>query len=80
LVDSREIGKRLVRYRGSRTQKEVSDAVGVSVSSIAMYEAGKRMPRDDKKAALAQYYGTTVESIFFAGEYTHSELINRRDA
>lgn len=44
-----------------------------SVSSIAMYEAGKRVPRDEVKVALARFYGTTVEALFFADRFTVSE-------
>ena len=60
-----DIGKRLVRLRGSRTQEEVAKALGCSISAIGMYERGERMPRDEMKIAIAKYYDTTVQSIFF---------------
>ena len=66
MIDSHEIGKRLRVLRGEKTQKEVSKAVNISISALGMYESGKRVPRDEIKVALAQYYGSTVEKLFFA--------------
>lgn len=68
MVDATVIGKRLVALRGSRTQEEVANAVGVSLSAIGMYERGERVPRDEVKARLAAYYKRTVQAIFFASE------------
>lgn len=59
-------GKRLVALRGDRTQEKVAKDIGISTSALAMYETEKRIPRDEIKIALAKYYGTTVEAIFFA--------------
>lgn len=67
-MDTKEIGQRLVKLRGNRTQDEVAKAVGSSVSAIGMYERGERVPRDEMKLALAKYYDTTVQAIFFANE------------
>lgn len=61
-----EIGAELKTLRGDRPREEVALAVGVTVSSIAMYEAGARVPRDDTKAALARYFGKSVGELFFA--------------
>lgn len=60
------MAERLVKLRGKRTQKEVSEATGISISSIAMYETGKRIPSDEKKIKLAEYYKKSVQYIFFA--------------
>ncbi len=64
-MDAIAIGKELVRLRGSRTQEEVAKALGISLSAIGMYERGERIPRDEIKIAIAKYYDTTVQSIFF---------------
>ena len=58
--------KRLIVARGSRTREEVAAALGISVSAIAMYETGRRIPRDSIKQKLADYYHLTVQEIFFA--------------
>lgn len=60
------IAERLVKARGDRRREDVATAVGVSLSAIAMYENGERIPRDEIKIKLATYYGTTVQELFFA--------------
>ncbi len=60
-----EIGKRLTELRGSRTQQEVADAVNISVSAYSMYENGQRIPRDNIKIRLANYFKKPIYKIFF---------------
>ena len=67
-MDTTVIGRRLIKLRGNRTQDEVSKALGISLSAIGMYERGERIPRDEVKIAIAKYYDTTVQSIFFTDE------------
>ena len=64
-MDAKAIGKKLVNLRGNKTQEEVAQAIGVSVSAIGMYESGRRIPRDGVKIALANYYGMNIQSLFF---------------
>ena len=59
------IAKRLVKARGRQTQEQVAKSVGISTSALAMYETANRMPRDEVKKRLADYYGMTVQEIFF---------------
>ncbi len=59
-------GKRLVKLRGDKSQSEVAKALGIATSTLGMYETEQRVPRDSIKIALARYYGTTVQGIFFA--------------
>lgn len=61
----KNVAKKLVELRGERSREEVAKAVGVSVSAISMYENGERIPRDDIKVKIAQYYDKTVQEIFF---------------
>lgn len=64
-MEMQVIAKKLVELRGAKTQKEVAEAIGVSVSAIGMYETGVRIPRDEIKIRLAKYYGVSVGYIFF---------------
>lgn len=66
LMDSEKIAQTLVELRGARPRAEVATALGVSVSALAMYETGARIPRDETKRKIAQYYEKTVEEIFYA--------------
>lgn len=62
-----QIGKMMrgLREERNETIEEVSEAVNTSISAIAMYETGKRIPRDEIKIRIAEHYGVPVESIFF---------------
>ncbi len=64
-MDTEMIRERLIELRGRRRQKEVADAVGISQSTYAMYEKGKRIPNDEVKIKLADFFGKTVQEIFF---------------
>lgn len=55
----------LKKLRGKRTRDEVARAVGVTRSAWAMYERGERVPRDEVKVRIADYFGCTVQYIFF---------------
>ena len=61
----KKIAERLQKLRGERSREEVAKAVGVSISAIAMYENGERIPRDGIKLKLAEYYQKSVQEIFF---------------
>lgn len=66
-MDRKGIGKRLTALRvlKNETQKTVAEAIGVSESSLAMYESGERIPRDAVKIRIAKHFGVSVQSIFF---------------
>ena len=57
--------EKLIHLRGDKTQKEVSEAIGISTSTLGMYETGERIPRDDIKKKIAKYYDVSIEYLFF---------------
>lgn len=59
------VAERLIKARGSKKREEVAAAIGVSLSAITMYENGERVPRDETKIKLAEYYNKTVQELFF---------------
>lgn len=65
MKNDKKFPERLIALRGKKTQREVSGAVGISVGAYAMYELGERTPRDEVKIRLAEYFGKTVQEIFF---------------
>ena len=65
-MDNQKIADRLIKLRGSRTQAEVAQAIGVTPSAYSMYENGDRIPRDEIKKRISEYYKRTVNTIFFA--------------
>lgn len=64
-MDKKLIANRLVNLRGGKSRESVAESCGISVSALAMYENGNRIPRDDIKMRIAKYYDCSVESIFF---------------
>lgn len=66
-------GERLRRLRGNRRIVDVAKTIGISPSALSMYENTERMPKDDIKIRLANYYGRTVGYIFFDKSHTHGE-------
>lgn len=64
-MDAKRIAEKLIELRGEKSREEVSKAVEISVSALAMYEVGARVPRDEIKLRLAQFYGKSVQEIFF---------------
>ena len=60
------VGAKLRELRGSRSQLEVANVVGISKSALAMYERDERVPRDEIKIRLADYYGQSVQFIFYS--------------
>ena len=63
--DMKAIGKQLKLLRGDRTLEEVAKKTNIGRSALNMYELGLRMPRDEAKIKLANFYGTTVDELFF---------------
>ena len=60
-----DLSERLKKARGDRRREDVAKEVGVSLSAIAMYENGDRVPRDEVKIKLAKLYNTSVQALFF---------------
>lgn len=58
-------GCALRKLRGSKSQQEVADSLGISKSAWNMYESGNRVPRDELKIKIAEHFGITVGEIFF---------------
>ena len=68
-MDAVKIGRRLRELRGfDRTQEEVANSINIDRSMISLYESGKAIPTDEIKIALADYYGVSVGSLFYAEE------------
>lgn len=59
------VAEKLVKLRGDKSRETVAKACGISISALAMYERGERIPRDDIKVKLAEYYNRSVNFIFF---------------
>lgn len=65
-MNPKVIGARLKKLRGSKSLTDVASALDISVSALSMYENGERIPRDDIKIRISNYYGEPIHKIFFA--------------
>ena len=67
-MDAKKIGERIAALRKERGQSKrfLAEKTGCSYTSICAYEYGLRIPCDDAKVRIANHFGVTVESIFFA--------------
>lgn len=59
------IMKRLRELRGTRSRREVGEAIGVTKQAIAMYENGLRIPEDNIKIRMANFYNVSVQDLFY---------------
>lgn len=59
------IGRKLLLLRGNKTRAEVAKCLNISISALQMYENGQRIPKDNIKISIANYYEKTVQEIFF---------------
>jgi transcriptional regulator with XRE-family HTH domain len=62
------IGQKLIELRGARSREQIAAALGISVSAMQMYENNRRVPRDEIKMKLAQFYNVSVDEIFFSSQ------------
>jgi transcriptional regulator with XRE-family HTH domain len=67
-MNRKEIGKRLLKLRTDKglLQHQVAESIGVDKSTIGAYERGYRLPRDDVKVKLAEYYKVELSGLFYS--------------
>ena len=70
LLDNKMIGKNLKDLRATKqkTVSDVSNETGLKESALRNYECGIRIPNYKAMFTLADYYGTTVDYIFFTSK------------
>nr|WP_320026062.1 helix-turn-helix transcriptional regulator [uncultured Acetobacterium sp.] len=51
--------------RGERTQKEVSQAIGISEGQLWHIELGRTSPNDKVKPRMAKYFRVSLVALFF---------------
>jgi transcriptional regulator with XRE-family HTH domain len=57
---------RQLREKKGKTLQEVANDLDIDVSTLSCYETGKRIPKDDIKRKIADYYKRSISGIFFA--------------
>lgn len=64
-MNKEKMAKKLVELRGDKSREQVAVDLDISYSAVVSYEIGERVPRDEVKIRIANYYGIGVEDIFF---------------
>ena len=64
-MDKVSIGKKLVKLRGDKTREQVAVDLGISYPALVSYELGERVPKDEIKIKIAEYYGVSIEELFY---------------
>ena len=54
------------RMSRGMTQEQLGDAIDMSASAIAMYEAGRRRPKDNVAEALADVFNVPKWAIYYS--------------
>lgn len=85
MVDSSDkIGTRLraLRSKLDKSQAEMAQALGISQPQWSQYESGARRITLDVAAAIAMYYGVTLDWVYFGDPaglpMRHEDLAKRR--
>jgi len=53
----------LARKKAGLLQREVADALGVSMGTVAMWDTGRNNPRADMLPKIARLYGCTIDEL-----------------
>lgn len=64
-MNRQKIASTLRVLRNKRPREEVAMACGVTAQAISMYETGARIPSDEIKQRIAEFYQKTVQEIFY---------------
>ena len=57
-----------LREEKGLTKAELAEALNISPSAVSAYELGARIPRDDLKIKIAEFFGVSVIDLFFGNE------------
>lgn len=64
-MDRQKIAQTLRGLRGKKSREEVAMNCGVTAQAISMYENAIRIPSDDVKIKIADFFKKSVQEIFY---------------
>lgn len=59
---------KLLREEQSLNQSQLAEKLGIAVSSISQYESGDRIPSDDIKIKMADYFEVSLDFLMGLSE------------
>ena len=57
--------QKLRKLRGRKSVSTIAKEVGISDSAWSMYDQGQRIPRDEIKVRLCNFFGVSPVTLFF---------------
>ena len=67
-----------LRDRDGLSQRDLADKLGISKSTISMYEMGKRHPKFEDEEAIADFFNVDLNTLRGKRIYEDSAEINER--
>ena len=66
-LDPKRISEKLgnLRLKKNVSQSQVAESLGITKAAVSQYESGKRIPSDGVKYKLSNYYGVSVQELFY---------------
>lgn len=66
-LDSKKISEKLgnLRLKKNVSQSQVAESLGITKAAVNQYESGQRIPSDEVKIKLSNYYGVSVQDLFY---------------
>ena len=66
-IDKETMGRRIkeMRIAAGKSVEQMSNDTGIGQAALRNYECGLRIPRYTAMFTIADYFGTTVDSLFF---------------
>lgn len=64
------------RMRENLSQSELAEKIGVSASTISMYEVGKREPDFETEEAIADFFNTDLDTLRGRDKESDSYYLN----
>lgn len=61
------------RMKKNQSLTCAANGIGITPSALSNYENGIRIPRDETKASISNYYGLPLSDIFFERVPTNRE-------
>ena len=61
-----EIGEKMRKLRGIRTQVGIARELGISASAYRAYEYGERYPREKIRKRISKYFNVEESELFRA--------------
>lgn len=71
--------ERLIQLRGNRSRPSIAKEIGITPQMLGMIERGERTPSLPLAKRIADYYGVSLEEIFFE-ENGHKTFHQKRKA